>query len=545
MASLSPRLLVLLFAASYLRAQPSTYVGSKACYACHTNIYRSFKKTDMGRSITAAREWNVDTLPPEAAVTQPGNSRIFRIFHNTSSWLQSETEPGVYTVEHQLDYAVGSGSNGLTFLIQRGNHLFQAPLSYYSKLRKWDFSPGYEQLDLGFNRQVPEECIGCHAGRASPAIDKPGAFNDPPFRELSIGCENCHGPGSAHIKSAGKQPAAIVNPAKLNPRLAENICMNCHQTGETRILQPGKHYSDFQPGEWLFDTVVILKGSVQPADQNTDLLEHYSAMQSSRCFRESAGKLSCLTCHDPHLQPRQAEISGYFRARCLTCHTDQNCAVPLKLRAAQTPTDDCVGCHMPKRKVVQVSHSALTNHRILAREGEPVAPTPPIESEGLIIVNAPPGRAIQLAKTTLLQAYGELSQGNAEYRQRYSRLLEALSQVQPQDTLVQQALGHKAFIEDRFEEAIAHLKLALPLNQPSIYLELAQSDARLGRQSDAIEYLKTGVDLDPYNAVMQKVLILQLINTNAYTEARRDLEHYVETFPEDSFMRDMLARVSK
>jgi hypothetical protein len=500
----------------------------------------------MGRSMSLSSDWKIGELPAEATLSQPGTSHTYSVAHNESGWHQSETEPGVFSVEHQLEYTVGSGANGLTFLIRRGNYLFQAPISYYSRTRKWDFSPGYEQVDLGFSRVVPEECINCHSGRASPLPKRPGAYADPAFQELAIGCENCHGPGEAHVKSLGKKAGTIVNPAKLAPRLAENICMNCHQAGDTRVLQPGKTYQDFRPGQWLFDTAVILKQPARTSEErNADLLEHYSAMQASRCFRESSGKLSCLTCHDPHVEPRQTETAGYFRAKCLTCHTEQSCGLPLKVRAAQTPADDCAECHMPKRQVQQISHSALTNHRIPARADESAPVFPQNETDGVIVVNPPAGRAVQLSKVTLLRAYEELALKNIDYQRRYLDLLNELSKTQPEDAYVQAALGHKAFIEDRGEEAVAHLKLALPLNNAGVFLELGQALAKLGRSDESIEYLKKGVAMEPYNAVMQKSLILQYISAKSYSDARILMEQYVATFPEDSLMRSLLARVSR
>jgi tetratricopeptide (TPR) repeat protein len=110
---------------------------------------------------------------------------------------------------------------------------------------------------------------------------------------------------------------------------------------------------------------------------------------------------------------------------------------------------------------------------------------------------------------------------------------------------VQAALGDRAFSQDQTDRAIEHLKMALPLKTPAIYLELGQALAKAGRSEEAIEYLKKGAEIDPYNAVMKKTLILQYINLKAYAEARLLMEQYVETFPEDSFMRQLLARVSK
>jgi Flp pilus assembly protein TadD len=287
----------------------------------------------------------------------------------------------------------------------------------------------------------------------------------------------------------------------------------------------------------------------QPArsgeQQEPDLLEHFSAMEASRCFRESGGKLNCLSCHDPHVQPRPVDIAGYYRAKCLSCHSVQSCRLPVKTREAQTPADDCAGCHMPKRQVQQISHSALTNHRIPAREGEPIPLISQKEMDGMIVVNPPAGREIRLSQMTLLRAYEELALKNVDYQRRYSELLDELSKTRPDDVFVQAALGHKAFIGDHNEEAVAHLKLALPMNNAGIYLELGQALAKLGRGAESIEYLKQGAAMDPYNAVMQKTLILQYINAKAYPEAQILMEKYVATFPEDSFMRTLLARVSK
>ena len=51
--------------------------------------------------------------------------------------------------------------------------------------------------------------------------------------------------------------------------------------------------------------------------------------------------------------------------------------------------------------------------------------------------------------------------------------------------------------------------------------------------------------MDPYNAVIQKTLILQYINLKSYCRGAVLIKRYVETFPEDSFMRNILARVSR
>jgi hypothetical protein len=515
------------------------YVGSKVCFGCHAQIYRSYFVTDMGRSMAAASEVNDPKIPSEATVAAPTPGRVLRVYRDAAGWHQSETEPGVFVDEHKLEYVIGSGANGLTFLVTRGSDLFQAPLSFYSKPRKWDLSPGYESADIGFSRPIAEQCIACHSGRG---------WSTASHNEPAIGCESCHGPGERHAKTHG----AIVNPAKLAPRLAEDICVYCHQRGDTRITQPGKRLADFRPGQPLIETVVILK--VPPkADErdDSDLLEHDSAMKLSRCFRESGGKLSCLTCHDPHVQPSPKEAANYFRAKCLTCHTEASCRLPKPARLAHDPPDDCAGCHMPKRNIAVISHSALTNHRIPARPDEPVPAGPAADESGLIVVNRPdhwnkasPGSGA-LPGTLLLRAYSELAGKNPEYQTRYFALLDRLGKEQARDPFVQAALGHRALMESRPEEVLEHLNKALPTSDPIVYRDMAQALDALGRSTEGMEYLKKAVELQPYEPTTRKTLILAYIKGKRYPEARQAMEEYVSLFPEDAFMRGLLARVSK
>ena len=519
------------------------YVGSKACSGCHASIYRSFVKTDMGRSMRMVTDIGPTAFPADSTVPVGSSGRVLRVFHDEAGWHQSETEPGVFNDEHALEYAVGSGANGFTFLTRRGNYLFQAPLSFYSKTGKWDLSPGYEHVDIGFTRAVPEACIVCHCGRARAVPDRNGEYLDPPFAELAIGCENCHGPGEQHVKSSGR--GSIVNPAKLRPRLAEEICMNCHQRGDTRILQPGKTFADFRPGQWLVDTLAIFKVPVKPdGHADSDLLEHDAAMKASKCFRASGGKLSCFTCHDPHTQPRGPETVSYFREKCFVCHTDASCRLAKNLRLKHNPPDDCIGCHMPKRNVAIISHSALTNHRIPAIGNTPPPLEQPDPNTGLILVDQPAGRNATIPDITLLRSYAELASRSPDYERRYLEMLQELSRTKPKEPFVQAALGHKALAESRNEEALTHLTAAESLNDSTVYRDTAQAFINLGRAEKAVDYLKRAEDADPFNPVVQKTLILQYVNLKRYPEARRAMEKYVESFPSDTFMRNLLVRVS-
>src|SRR5258708_26592021 len=159
----------------------------------------------------------------------------------------------------------------------------------------------------------------------------------------------------------------------------------------------------------------------------------------------------------------------YFRLKCLTCHTEKSCAVPLPIRQRKNPPDDCSGCHMPKRDVKEISHCMLTNHRIIKESGERYPDrafymtTPALPD--LVHLSAIPGQKdVPLPSITLLQAYGELIGGHPEYRERYFALAEKLRKSAPDDISVLEALAYGALQNKNNEGAagaIEYLKRAI------------------------------------------------------------------------------------
>ncbi len=535
------------------------YAGSGACARCHSVIYRSYIATAMGRSMAPADPGDLPDLSLPNHFTNDNIERRFDVFAREGTLYESEYGPAadgpeVFRDTRSIAWMIGAGINGYGPVVQQDHYLFQAPLSFYTRPGTWGSSPGYEAMDLGFNRPILAGCIFCHAGRANPVAGTNGQYADPPFSELSIGCENCHGPGAAHVEAMSHPAAAkgtqIVNPARLSPYLADNICMACHQTGDVRVLKPGKTYGDVRPGRPLDETLSILIVPPTPnSPPDADHVEHYYSMTLSKCYRSSGGRLSCISCHDPHQQPAAAEAPAYFARKCMTCHSNQSCKVPLGVRMNKQPANDCAGCHMPKRDIQVISHSSATNHRILAKPDEPFPDITFHQATAampdLIDLDPAPGKeAAALPDLTLLEAYGELAVNRPQYVGAYLDVLSRLEKSDSDNALVQASIGRRELKAGNFASAAEHLQRAVALAPPqaTTCADLADALTHLERKDEAVTWLDKSIQLDPFNPFTQRTLVVRLIDLKQYARARAALEHYVQVFPQDAFMRRMLEK---
>jgi len=359
---------------------------------------------------------------------------------------------------------------------------------------------------------------------------------------------------------------SIVNPADLPPLLADDICMNCHQGGNTRVLQPGKDYLDFRPGTPLYETTAIFKIPVTKEQRaELDRAESLppvrgglvmplwwknSNMEMSRCYHDSNGQLRCITCHVIHQRPTEQNKAAFYRERCFTCHTDQSCKLPLESRMKQVPPDDCISCHMPRKPTAGIPHSNDTGHRIVREAGQPYPdyafdePTPDLP--GLACINRRGKDASRpIPELTKLLAYAEVAQHAPDLSRYYFEILNRLKQSSPQDPAVLCALGGRALTQNDNAAAVDYLTRALQRggDYASTYADLGEALARLGRIEESAQILEKGTTVWPFARDIRKSLVLRYLTLNQLPKAYQALKNYVALFPEDSFMQGALAKL--
>ncbi|MGH9664463.1 MAG: multiheme c-type cytochrome, partial [Bryobacteraceae bacterium] len=347
-------------------AQDARFAGSKACAACHAEISRRYAATGMAQSSGIVGGGQFREAFAHAEFSDSAFGAKYRVTTRPGGYrLEFSRESSGVAGERRLQWFIGSGHAGRSYLFSLGGFLFQSPVSYYSASARWGVSPWYQRSSsINLTRPVEARCLQCHASRLDPIAGTENGFRDPPFLEGGIGCERCHGPGREHIArmSSGRGgPPGIVNPARLAPARRDSVCAQCHLTGAARIARLRPPHDVYQPGALLSDysAFFVWSGSDLPAMK---VASHFERLQQSRCKKASGDRLWCGTCHDPHGEPANA---AYYRTRCETCHRPADCKASTEARAQRQ--DNCIACHMPKSPVADAQHAVYTDHSIPRR----------------------------------------------------------------------------------------------------------------------------------------------------------------------------------
>jgi hypothetical protein len=208
------RVLTALLFAMAVQAQDAR-VGSRICAGCHAKIYGTYLETGMARSSGGAVSAGVAEKLPAGPISDKSSGASYRITRRTDSYrMEFERPKNGVSGARDLKWFIGSGNVGRSYAFAVDGFLFQAPVSYYSSVERWDLSPGYagnQQIELA--KPIEEPCLYCHASGAQPIAKTQNGYLDPPFLEDGVGCERCHGAGEKHVKTQRD----IVNPARLEP----------------------------------------------------------------------------------------------------------------------------------------------------------------------------------------------------------------------------------------------------------------------------------------------------------------------------------------
>jgi hypothetical protein len=574
----------------WLNVQPDVkYVGEQACAPCHAGHTQSFREHPMGQSLAlVANSATKERYTAAARNPFKVGGIEYRVERQGERVLHSETvcdaqRQPLCSAEAEAKYVVGSGVSGRSYLIERDGFLFMSSITWYPRKGLWDLSPGYAVRNHHFTRPIMAECLFCHCNYAMKVSDTLNAFQPPIFHGHTIGCERCHGPGDLHVQARQRNDKiegtdfTIVNPRRLGPELREAVCQQCHLQGQHRVLRRGTDTFDYRPGLPLQEFMSVFTRHPDLIVGNK-FVGQVEQMYASRCFRKSDGRMGCISCHDPHVLPPANKKVAYYRQRCLNCHQEQTCSLPLPDRKRATPEDNCMQCHMPVSEA-NITHTAFSDHRILrepAKESPSPARRPPPGQLPLVAFhkprdadeeqsvdrdlaialmmmteNHPEGLQQELARQALprlerarpiesddLPAWE--AQANALWilgqRQEAAELFESLLTRSPR---FESALGNAASLATemrRHRAALKYWERACSINpyRWRYRLGLATVHARAQDWGSALYECRCGLRLHPMNKELRQLAVTCQLALGDSAAAQADLEILVALEPQEA-----------
>ena len=362
------------------------YVGDKVCASCHEAIAETYQRTGMARSWSPLQtaELIEHTGDAPIRIQDEANGFTYEVVRSAerlevTEFRETASGDRFHELRVVASYVLGSGHKGRSYVADFGGYLQLMPVSWYSHAQRWDLSPGYRYRNYRFSRPVVPRCIACHNGYPQYVAYSENRYRKP--LPTGIGCERCHGPGALHVAERRRDPPnrpplkkdfTIVNPAHLSEALQQDVCLQCHLSTEVAtVFKAGAGPFDFEPGQplSLYRLDFTLAGR---SGEEISAVSHGTRMVLSRCYTQTAGRLTCTYCHDPHRPSWELSRSDY-NARCLSCHTAEQCDRPATPDSSEVDfqlfrqahrASDCITCHMPKRDPKDIQHTTTTDHWI-------------------------------------------------------------------------------------------------------------------------------------------------------------------------------------
>jgi len=370
--------------------KPATFVGSETCGSCHPDQLARWRTSHHARAMEPASDATVLGDFAQGALTHSGiHAQVFR--RDGRFGFSGEGADGAV---HDFEIAYTFGVDPLQqYLVPFPGGRMQATSFAWDARRKVE--GGQRWFDLHPGEKIPPndplywtgpagawnfQCAECHSTDLQKGWHPAESRYETTWAEVSVGCEACHGPGSAHLAWAKGRREGSTSDA--SPDAAGNglvVGLRARQAGTwvfdgqapiaKRKGEPTSHAEleacgrchsrrgviaePYTYGRPLLDTHLpsLLEPELYFSDgQIRDEVYEWGSFLQSRMY---AAGVTCSDCHEPH----SGELRGTGNATCGQCHEAAHYdTISHHHHAVGSAGASCVSCHMPTR-VYMVVHA--------------------------------------------------------------------------------------------------------------------------------------------------------------------------------------------
>ena len=360
--------------------EPATFVGSATCQGCHEDEFGSWLGSHHELAMQVA---TADTVLGDFGdVSFDYYGEETRFFTRDDGFYVRTADASGEERDFRIAYVFGVEPLQQYLIEFPGGRLQTLAFSWDSRAaeaggQRWFhiyegeyIAPDDSLHWTGLQQNWNYMCAECHSTNVSMGYDADTASFDTTWSEISVGCEACHGPGSAHVGLAESgaetgtygldvdlddrgnatwimDPAtgiAARSEARMRPPQQPESCGRCHS--RRGIIAPEYEYG--MPLAHTHLPAMLDDGLYFADGQILDEVYVYGSFLQSRMYE--AG-VTCSDCHDPHSAklvtgPKPNDV-------CAQCH------LPTTFATAEhsghvAEQAGCVDCHMTSRTYMVV-----------------------------------------------------------------------------------------------------------------------------------------------------------------------------------------------
>ncbi|MEM1130465.1 MAG: cytochrome c3 family protein [Pseudomonadota bacterium] len=302
------------------------YVGSETCVDCHADEAALWSGSHHALAWTSPEAANIVADFDSTDFTHDGMTARFRIDPDGSHHVAVTEKDGV-TTDYPLHSVVGIAPLQQYLLETEPGRLQSFDVVWDVEEGRWyhlypdqDLPPDDGLHWSGPYKNWNARCAECHATGFEKRYD-PGTRSYASVQaEIGVGCEACHGPGSAHLSwtetGAFEDPEDALDAYGFSMSFETTEatiqqCATCHARrgahGDGNPL-PGTPFHD------AYNLALLRPGLYHADGQILDEVYVYGSFLQSKMYAQG---VSCLNCHEAH----SGNLLAEGNAVCTQCHS--------------------------------------------------------------------------------------------------------------------------------------------------------------------------------------------------------------------------------
>ncbi len=350
-----------------LPAIVATYVADAKCGECHAEAVEAWRGSHHQRAMEPANARTVLGDFANAKLTHLGATTSFT--QRDGRYFVTTEGPDGKPAEYEVKYTFGVAPLQ-QYLVEFPGGRLQAPtVAWDTEKKRWfalypdeRHKPDDPLHSTGRYQNWNLMCSECHSTELRRNYDAKTDAYDTKWAEINVGCQACHGPGSAHLDwakaAAGKNTKGLdaralglpVDFRGTDSRYQVEACSPCHSRRQrlTDGELPGKPFLD------NYHPALLRQGLYFADGQQREEVYIWGSFLQSKMYAQG---VRCTDCHEAH----SLKLKASGNAVCAQCHQPAgNARFPtLAKKDYDTPAHhhhsagsagaQCANCHIPSR----------------------------------------------------------------------------------------------------------------------------------------------------------------------------------------------------